>query len=93
MSIYMSQENIVVQSPSIYCDGCRITLRLVSELIDIKLEKSGDRQQGGFGGPIFVVPGIPRNEAEAVESIKGRGWKREIIHGKEMDFCPNCQVK
>ena len=96
MSIYMSQKRIAVVAPDIYCDGCRGSLNLVEDLTGLQLSKvpESDRRMFSTGCVgLFVVPGIPQTEKEAALVAQQRGWKRESIHGKELDFCPACQVK
>ena len=96
MSIYMSERKIAVVAPDIYCDGCHGSLNLVEDLTKLQLSKvpESERKLCSIGcAGLFRVPGIPRTEKEAAVVAKQRGWKRESMHGKELDFCPACQAK
>lgn len=96
MAIYDSNRTISIKAPSVHCDSCGSMLDLIGELTSVKLERISNQPRkiplftmGGEG--LFIIPGIPTEEADVALVAAERGWKRESIHGRTLDFCPGCQ--
>lgn len=95
MSVHMSERSICIICPHIYCDACAVSLNLVGELTDVKLERlPGSSRTNVFSSEgLFKIPGIPMDEQTARKAMQARGWKTETLHNRIMDFCPECQAK
>lgn len=95
MAIYISERSIGIVVPSIHCDGCSVTLNIVGELHNAKLERveKDPRRFSMSSDGSFVIPGIPITEEGAMSAAIQRGWVSEEVHGKSMLFCPGCVKK
>jgi hypothetical protein len=93
MAVYLSERSILIKAPYVGCDSCGASLNIMTELTTLRLERSAAPSRFGSGDGLFEIPGLPKNEKQTRQVMHERGWSTETIHGKELDFCPNCKSK
>ena len=96
MPITTYSRQINVLTPAISCDGCDKTIHPFKDLNRAVLSCAG----GAFPEGYFSLEGVPTNlpglsviDADAIFAQFGTDWKRMIVHGKELVFCPECLKK
>lgn len=99
MSAYVSERSVGLQDPTVYCEGkdCGRRFSCLGELAGSFTIERQDRDSrrvfSGMNDGTFKVEGFPNDESGARNAAAAEGWIVETVHGKEMDFCPDCKSK
>lgn len=100
MSAYKSARSIELEDAAVYCEGesCGRRISCLGDLAGTFTIKRSGRESGRAfhsisSDGLFAVEGVVGDERAARMVAKEAGWIVETVHGKEMDFCPNCKAK